>query len=140
AAMAPGLHEVHRGDPGGTTMLVEQLMNRPPILCRASDSLHRAAALMVDNDCGALPIVDESGRLTGMLTDRDICIAAYKQGLPLVAMTAAQAMTQEVHVCRPGDPIGVAERMMSKCQVRRLPVVDASGHVVGVLSIGDLAL
>ena len=120
-------------------MLVEQLMNRPPVSCADSDSLHRATGLMIEHDCGALPVVDGSGRLCGMLTDRDVCIAAHDLGLALDAITAAQAMTREPHTCRPGDPIGVAERLMSKCQVRRVPVVDDEGCLVGIITIGDLA-
>jgi CBS domain-containing protein len=120
-------------------MLVEQLMNRPPVSCSTNESLHRAAGLMIEHDCGALPVVDEAGHPCGMLTDRDICIAAYQLGLPLESITAAQAMTSEVHCCRAGDPIGVAERIMSKCQVRRVPVVDSDGLLVGMISLADLS-
>src|SRR5688572_7201206 len=105
-------------------MLVEQLMNRPPVSCGATDSLHRAAGLMIEHDCGALPVLDETGRPVGMLTDRDICIAAHQLGLPLDAITASQAMSRELHTCRAGDPVGVAERLMSKCQIRRVPAVE----------------
>lgn len=120
-------------------MLVEQLMNRPPVSCGATDSLHRAAGLMIEHDCGALPVVDESGHPCGILTDRDICIAAHQLGLPLESITAAQAMTRELHTCRAGDPVGVAERIMSKCRVRRVPVVDQEGALVGIITLGDLA-
>ena len=120
-------------------MLVEQLMNRPPVCCSTTDSLHRAAGLMIEHDCGALPVVDDAGRPVGMLTDRDICIAAHQLGLALDAITAAQAMSRELHMCRGGDPVGVAERLMSKCQIRRIPVVDQEGLLVGIITIGDLA-
>ena len=120
-------------------MLVEQLMNRPPVSCGSGDSLHRAAGLMIEHDCGSLPVVDESGRPVGMVTDRDICIAAHQLGLPLDAITAAQAMSRELHTCRAGDPVGVAERIMSKCQIRRVPVVDGDGMLVGIITLGDLA-
>ena len=64
-------------------MKVEQVMNRNVKTCRSSDSLDRAAQLMWENDCGCVPIVDDEGRGVGMVTDRDVCMAAYTQGGPL---------------------------------------------------------
>ena len=120
-------------------MLVEQLMNRPAITCGPHDSCQLAAGLMWEHDCGVLPVVDADGGVCGVITDRDICMAAYLRGMPLDRMEVGDAMAREVFVCRPGDPLGVAETIMSQCQVRRLPVVDPAGHVVGVLSLNDLA-
>ena len=120
-------------------MLVEQLMNRPAVTCRAQDSCHLAAGLMWEHDVGVVPVIGDDGCVCGMITDRDICMAAYLRCLPLSEMQVCDVMSRDVFVCRPGDPLGVAERIMSQCQVRRLPVVDAEGHVVGVLSLNDLA-
>lgn len=120
-------------------MLVEQLMNRPAITCRPYDSCHVAAGLMWESDVGVVPVVGDDGALCGMITDRDICMAAYLRGLPLSEMQVCDVMARDVFTCRPGDPLGVAERTMSQCQVRRLPVIDGEGRVVGVLSLNDLA-
>jgi CBS domain-containing protein len=120
-------------------MLVEQLMNRPPITCKTDDSCHQAARLMWENDCGVLPVVSDDGTLCGMITDRDICMAAYLRAGKLEEMPVREVMAKEVASCRPGDPVGVAERTMSRCQVRRLPVVDPDNQVIGVLSLNDLA-
>ena len=120
-------------------MLVEQLMNRPPVSCRTADSLHHAVGLMIEHDCGSLPVVDDDGKPRGMLTDRDICIAAHQLGLSLESITAAQAMSRELYTCRAGDPVGMAERIMTKCQVRRVPVVDGDGVLVGMITLADLA-
>lgn len=120
-------------------MLVEQLMNRPPITCGPNDSCHDAAGLMWEHDCGVLPVIDADGHVCGMITDRDICMAAYLRSMPLHAMPVGDVMSRDVFVCRPGDPVGVAEKIMSQCQIRRLPVVDPAGQVVGVLSLNDLA-
>ena len=120
-------------------MLVEQLMNRPAITCRPHDSCHAVAGLMWENDVGVIPVVDDDDCVCGMITDRDICMAAYLRSLPLSEMQVRDVMSRDVFTCRPGDPLGVAERIMSQCQVRRLPVVDQKGQVVGVLSLNDLA-
>jgi CBS domain-containing protein len=120
-------------------MLVEQLMSCPAVTVSASDSLGRAAQLLWDHDFGALPVVDAEGRLVGMITDRDICMATYLRGQPPADISVEQAMARQVHACAPGDPIGVAEKIMSQFQVRRLPVADSSARVVGVLSLTDLA-
>lgn len=119
-------------------MLIEQIMSRPAVTCRASDSLGRAAQLLWDHDFGSLPVLDADGHLIGMITDRDICMAAYLRGQPLADITVEQAMARQVHACAPGDPIGVAEKVMSQFQIRRVPVA-ADGDVVGVISLTDLA-
>jgi CBS domain-containing protein len=74
-----------------------------------------------------------------MITDRDICMAAYTQGLPLHAIEVSRAMSNRVFACAPGDDVAHAEQLMREHQIRRLPVVDDAGHVVGVLSMNDVA-
>jgi CBS domain-containing protein len=120
-------------------MLVEHIMSRPPITCTTDDSLARAAQLLWDHDCGSLPVLDAEGRLAGMITDRDICMAAYLRGQPLADISVGQAMARQVYACAPGDPIGVAEKLMGQFQVRRLPVAGEDGRVLGMLSLTDLA-
>jgi CBS domain-containing protein len=118
---------------------VDQLMSHPVVTCRTDDNLNSVAALMWDHDCGVVPIVDEAGRLAGILTDRDICMAAYTQGRRLHEIPVASVMSRQVHVCRPDDPIARAEESMELHQVRRIPVVDGVGRPVGLLSLNDLA-
>jgi predicted transcriptional regulator len=62
---------------------IEKLMHRPVVTCHVNDSLANAARLLWEQDCGALPVVDERGRVVAMITDRDICMVAYTQGLLL---------------------------------------------------------
>jgi CBS domain-containing protein len=83
-------------------MLVEQIMSRPAVTCSASDALGRAAQLLWDHDLGSLPVVDADGRLVGMITDRDICMAAYLRGQPLGDIAVEQAMARQVFACSPG--------------------------------------
>ena len=120
-------------------MRVDQLMSQPAVTCRTDDTLHTAARLMWDNDCGALPVVGEGGTVVGMITDRDACMAAYTQGLPLQAIPVSRAMSRRLFSCRPDHALEAAERLMAEKQVRRLPVLDGQGRAVGVLSLNDVA-
>ena len=67
-------------------MNVEQIMNREVKTCAPRDSLNKAAQIMWDTPCGAVPVVDEQGRPVGFLTDRDVCMAAYTQNKPLTEL------------------------------------------------------
>lgn len=119
-------------------MKVEQLMQRTVQTCRADDTVNRAAQLMWEHDCGCIPVVDDQNHPIGMLTDRDICMAAYTQGKPLPAIHVRTAMARQLRTCRSGDTIGEAESIMRSVQVRRLPVVDSDGALIGILSLSDL--
>jgi CBS domain-containing protein len=122
-------------------MKVEQLMVRNVQTCRADDNLMRPAQIMWENDCGVVPVAaagDGSARIVGMLTDRDICMAAYTQGLALKDISVGSSMSKQVCSCRPTDTIGVALKVMETNQVRRLPVVDQDDQVVGLLSLADI--
>lgn len=120
-------------------MKIEELMSRPARTCRLSATLEEAAQQMWDFDCGALPIVGDDGILLGMITDRDISMAAYTQGMALRDIPVENAMAKEIFFCRPGDTIDAAERMMAERRIRRVPVVDEKGRPVGLLSLDDLA-
>lgn len=120
-------------------MLVRYLMTQNPSSCRPSDHLDAAARLMWETDCGAVPIVDDGGRVVGMLTDRDVCMAAYTQGEPLRSIPVSVAMARDVVTCAAEDDVDVAEQAMRDARIRRLPVVDKDRRLVGMLSLNDLA-
>ena len=120
-------------------MQVEQIMNQPPVACRVHDTLNTAAQLMWEHDFGALPVMGNDDRVIGIVTDRDICMAAYTQGRPLQAIPVQVAMAKEVFTCRRDDSVEDAEQLMGKKQIRRLPVLDDAGQLVGMLSLGDIA-
>ena len=120
-------------------MRVEEIMKRPVVTCRVDDTLNTAARLMWENDCGAVPVLGEDGAVVGMITDRDICMAAYTQGTALGAIPVCVAMSREVFSCHPDDPTIEVERLMQEKQVRRMPVVDPQGRPIGILSLNDLA-
>jgi CBS domain-containing protein len=119
-------------------MKVENLMSREVQACRAEDTLNHAAQLMWEHDCGAIPVVDSLGREIGILTDRDICMAAYTRGLPLEAIRVCETMGCAVYTCRPEDTLSAALIRMRDHKVRRLPVVDQQDRLVGILSFNDI--
>jgi len=120
-------------------MKIQKIMSTPALCCLRTDTLNTAAELMWNHDCGAIPVTDSDGKLVGMLTDRDICMAAYTKGQALQDIPVASAMATRVYSCKAGEPVAVAERLMRDNQVRRLPVVDDAGRPVGLLSLNDVA-
>jgi CBS domain-containing protein len=122
-------------------MRIEELMTKSPKACRLDTPLSHAARLMWENDFGCLPVTeeDDSGRVVGMITDRDICMAAFFTGKALSEIPVANAMTKAVYACNPGDDLAEAGAIMREMAVRRLPVIDASGRLIGLLSLADLA-
>ncbi len=115
------------------------LMSSPAVCCRPNDSLNVAAQLLWDRNLGALVVVDDSHEPVSMITDRDICFAAYTQGVPLWASSVASAMAQSLLVCAADTPISTVRALMLEAKVRRLPVVDEAGKVVGVIGVQDIA-
>lgn len=118
---------------------IDQMMSRPVVTCRIGDPLDTVASLMWNHDCGIVPVVDAQERLVGVVTDRDICMAAYTQGRRLGEIPVDVAMSRTVFTCRPDDPISRAEELMAAYQVRRIPIVDRDDHPIGVLSLNDVA-
>jgi CBS domain-containing protein len=118
---------------------VREVMSREPLSCRPADSLSRAAQLMWDGDCGVLPVVDEAGKPIGIVTDRDICMAAYTRGLPLAELAVSGAMSTAVYTCKPTDSLRTLMEEMATRQVRRVPVVAEDGSLIGIVSLADIA-
>jgi CBS domain-containing protein len=123
-------------------MKIEQLMTRSVCTCEPEDSLFEAAQIMWDRDCGCVPVVrseDGGRRVVGMVTDRDVCMAAYTQGRSLDSMPVSRAMAAHVISCRSDDSTDVALAMLRAHQLHRLPVLDEQDHLVGIVSLADLA-
>ena len=120
-------------------MKVEQIMSRPVLSCAETETVNRAAQLMWENDVGCV-VVQANRKIQGMITDRDICMAAYTRGEPLSAVRVSEVMTRKVETVLASDRVETAERVMREKRVRRLPVVDASKALVGFVSLNDLAL
>lgn len=119
-------------------MNVENVMTRAPKTCSPADTVQRAVQLMWDHDFGVVPVVDGNGRLAGILTDRDACMAGLMQGRALHEIQVEQAMSREVFTLAPHDPVSNAIELFLQKNVRRVPVVDGRGQLVGILSIADV--
>jgi CBS domain-containing protein len=124
---------------GEAHMNVDQIMTRNVKVCHPQDLLNEAARIMWEQPCGAVPVVDEQSRPIGFLTDRDICMAAYTQGKPLDALRVETAMARNVVSCKAEDDLRSAAKQMRDHRIRRLPVIDRDGTLVGLLSLDDLA-
>jgi CBS-domain-containing membrane protein len=118
---------------------VEQLMSRPVHRMPVGHSLNDAARLMWEHDVGAIPVVDEEDRVQGIVTDRDIAMAAYLQGKCLWDIPVETVMAKDVKTVRADEPIQRAATLMTRHQFRRVPVLSAEGVLVGMLSLNDLA-
>ena len=119
-------------------MLARDLMTTPARTCRVTAPLSEAAKTMLDESCGCVPIVDTNGRVVGILTDRDICLAVATRHERTADIPVREVMTSRVFTCGPDDPIDSAILTMKDHRVRRLPVVDVEGRLQGVLSADDL--
>ncbi|MDH3589485.1 MAG: CBS domain-containing protein [Gammaproteobacteria bacterium] len=122
-------------------MLVKKLMTGSVTCCKPGDTLDVAAEQLWQSDCGALPVCDpaDSRKVVGMVTDRDICMHAHFNHRPLDELIVDGAMTHGVKTCRMTDDVHIAEQIMSSAAIRRLPVVDDSGNLVGIVSLADIA-
>jgi CBS domain-containing protein len=120
-------------------MRVNQVMTKEVKACRGWDSLNTAAQIMWDRDCGCVPVLDESSKVVAVITDRDVCMAAYTRGKALHEMQVKSAMSERLWSCTPNDTLAIAEKTMQAHRVHRLPVIDGEGRLVGIVSLSDLA-
>jgi CBS domain-containing protein len=119
-------------------MKVKEVMMGTPYTCGKEANLGEAAELMWKGNCGFLPITGADGRVCGVITDRDICVALATRHKLAGEVVVGEVSTGRLHACSPEDEIHVALLIMRDARVRRLPVIDADGKAVGVLSIDDL--
>jgi CBS domain-containing protein len=120
-------------------MKVKDIMTSGPETCTPRTTLASAAHLMWEADCGVLPVVDD-GKLTGIVTDRDMFIALATRDRRASTMTVGEVFTRPVLTCEPEDDVHDAMATMTKAHVRRLPVVGFGGTVVGIISMNDIVL
>ena len=121
-------------------MKVKEVMSRNPKVCTLGDNLSAAAGLMWENDCGILPVVVEGGKVVGLITDRDICMAANLKNQRLSNLAVEDVISGDVYACKAEEDIRSALEIMRENKVRRLPVIAADGTLQGILSMNDVVL
>ena len=120
-------------------MYVREVMTPDVVIASPEDTLQRAAEMMIDIDAGVLP-VGENDRLVGILTDRDITVRAVAAGKEPTECKVREVMSPEIRYIYEDELVEDAARNMTELQVRRLPVLNRQKRLVGIVSLGDLAL
>lgn len=121
-------------------MKVKQVMTATPPFCQSETNLGSATELMWNANSGFLPVLAEDGKVIGVLTDRDICVAlATRNRLP-GDVTAGEVMSGRLYFCDPDDDIHIALQRMKEFNVCRLPVIAKNGTLVGVISMDGIML
>jgi len=122
-----------------TMTQVSQVMTRGVRTMAPTDTIVQAAQAMEEMDVGVLPVCD-GDRLLGMLTDRDITVRGIADGLHPDHACVSDIMSPQVETCTVDQDTEDAKRLMGPKQLRRLPVLDRTGRLVGIVSLGDLAV
>lgn len=120
------------------TLLVSDVMTTRVHSCGAGDTLEQAARIMLEHACGAVPVLDGPGHVIAMVTDRDICLTALACNKLLSEISVMTAASRRMHAIRTFDTLDVAHELMCKHHVRRLPVVDGDGNLIGIVSVIDI--
>ncbi len=121
-------------------MKVKEIMTENAKACTLTDNLAAAAWLMWEADCGIVPVVAGGGEVVGLITDRDICMAAMTKGRDESSIAIGDVISGKLFTCKPEDEIHSALNTMRDNKVRRLPVVTSDGKLAGMLSINDVVL
>jgi CBS domain-containing protein len=118
-----------------------EVMTREPASCEAGEAITRVAAIMKKQDVGSVPVVEsrEDRKLIGIVTDRDIVVKVLADGGDVGRATVRDAMTANPAACKEDDDVSRAVELMSSRQVRRMPVVDGDGRLVGIIAQADVA-
>lgn len=120
-------------------MKVKDIMTEEPRTCSPDTNLAAAAALMLDGDCGILPVVAD-GKLVGVVTDRDMYIALATRNRRASELTVGEVVQTPVYTCGPDDDVQTALETMKQHCVRRLPVAGFDGTILGIISMNDVVL
>lgn len=124
---------------GANKMNVEELMTKSPACCLIDDFASEAAQVFWEKDCGCVPLVNDQGELCGIVTDRDLCMAAHFSDKKLSEIRLGDIYQGRVHTCLASQDVTEAALLMQNAQVRRIVVIDSDSKVVGILSLNDIA-
>jgi len=120
-------------------MQVKDIMSADPVYCAPETPVREVARMMVDHDCGAIPVCDDDGKPLGIVTDRDIVCRLVATGENPLHHAARDCMSEPPATAHPDMDVAECARLMEECQVRRLPVIDDGGVCCGVVAQADLA-
>jgi len=120
-------------------LTAREVMTRQVRAVRLDSALREVARLMKDEDCGIVPVVDERGRLRGVVTDRDLVVRALAEGRSPDSLRAQDVMTDEVEAVLPHETLPDLIALMGHHQVRRVPVVERDDRLIGIVSLADIA-
>ena len=122
-------------------MLCREIMTPNPECVLASDTVMKAAQLMKSEDVGPIPIVDDQDgkKLTGIITDRDLAIKVVAEARDPRTTSVQEVMSDDLVTCKENEDVRQALKLMQENQVRRIPVVDGSDHLLGIISQADVA-
>jgi CBS domain-containing protein len=118
---------------------VKIIMTENPTCCTPDTSLREVAKMMVETDCGCIPVIDENAKPIGMITDRDITVRTVAEGKNPLDLTVGKVMTSDVYTVTPETSIEECCRLMEQKQVRRIAVVDSKGTCCGMVAQADVA-
>ena len=121
-------------------MELNTVMTANPACCARDTSLQQVAQMMLDNDCGMIPVVDAQGMPVGAITDRDIATRAVAKGGDLDGCCAGDYMSTPLRTVSQDSSLADCCAAMESAQLRRMPVVAGQGRVVGVVAQADVAL
>lgn len=121
-------------------MNVQEVMTSDVQCCGPDTNLAAAAKMMWDSDCGALPVLNVQGQVMGMITDRDICMAAATKHKPASDITVWETVSEKAYTCHLSDDVHTALDIMKREKIRRLPVVDDDGMLQGIVAMNDFVL
>ena len=122
-------------------MICSEIMTKNPKTCLTSDTVMKAAQLMKSEDVGPIPIVDgrDGKKLTGIVTDRDLALKVVAEARDPKTTQIEEVMSEGLVTCRENDDVRSVLKLMEQNQLRRIPVVDTSDHLVGIIAQADVA-
>jgi CBS domain-containing protein len=121
-------------------MQVAEIMSKDVSSCGPGMNAATAAELMWKRNCGSLPVVEDGGRVVGIVTDRDLFLALGTSNRSPGDVPVGEIMNRDIAFTTPGSDVRDALKTMAQRQLRRLPVVNDNGTLVGIVSVGDIAV
>lgn len=121
-------------------MKVSKIMTKTVGFCQTQDDLAKAVKIMLDKDCGIVPVVNERSEVIGMVSDRDIAVSLFLQNKTASESLIGEIISKKVIACSIKDNVDEVLRKMRRKQVKRLPVVNKKGKLAGIISITDILL